>query len=234
MDQDGKLDGDQGSIKCVKTKGQKSQLGISFEGSDTVSAIEYLAYQDPRSLNSLSSNIPNSFPFGLIDFRLLVAKPGDQAVITVYFSDRAPKDAKWYKYDPIEGIWLDYSAYAEYGGNRKSITLLLEDGGMGDADGVANGIIVDPSGVGVDPADSSSGASGSGEGSGGSVSSCFISSTAYESSTDPKAGFLPELLSIARTIILQLLILIAVGRSVLIRKLIEKHKKGNLKNSENV
>ena len=32
--------------------------------------------------------------------------------------------------------------------------MLLEDGGMGDADGVANGIIADPSGVGVDLADS--------------------------------------------------------------------------------
>ena len=220
MDEDGILDADQDTIKCVKTKGQKSQVGISFEGSDTVSAIEYLAYQDPKSLNSPSSNRPNSFPFGLIDFRLLVAEPGDQAVITVYFSDRAPKDGKWYKYDPIEGAWLDYSGYAEFGANRKSITLLLQDGGMGDGDGVANGIIVDPSGLGADLAGSSTGDSNGNKS--GINSSCFISATAYGSSTDPQAAFLPELMSIALAILLLLLVWITAGRSVLIRTLLEK------------
>lgn len=217
MNEDGIFDADQDTIKSVKTKGEKSQVGISFEGSDTVSAIEYLAYQDPRSLNSPSKK-PKNFPFGLIDFRLLVAEPGDQAVITIYFSDRAPKDGKWYKYDPIEGTWLDYSAYAELGANRKSITLLLQDGGMGDADGIANGIIVDPSGLCVDLSGSSSGDSGGGGGS------CFISATAYGSSINPQARFLHELMDPGFPITLLFLILIAGGGSVWIRKLIEKHK----------
>jgi chitinase len=168
---DGILDADQKTIKCVNTKGKKSQVGISFEGSDTVLAIEYLAYQDPRSLDS-SFGKPNNLPFGLIDFRLGVVKPGDEAVVTVYFSDRAPNEAKWYKYDPIEGVWVDYSAYAAMGANKKSITLRLQDGGEGDADGIANGIIVDPSGVGVSASSSESGAS---EGI-ADVASCFISS----------------------------------------------------------
>jgi hypothetical protein len=127
MNEDGILDADQDTIKSVKTKGKKSQIGISFEGSDTVLAIEYLAYADPESpkFRDGASNKPKNFPFGLIDFRLRVAEPGDQAVITVYFSDRAPKDGKWYKYDPIEGIWYDYSAYAEFGANKKSVTRSL-------------------------------------------------------------------------------------------------------------
>jgi hypothetical protein len=171
-------------------------------------------------LNS-PSNKPKNFPFGLIDFRLLVAEPGDQAVITVYFSDRAPKDGKWYKYDPIEGTWLDYSAYAEFGANRKSITLLLQDGGMGDADGIANGIIVDPSGLGVDLSGSSAGDSGGG-GSGGS---CFISTTAYGSSTNSQESISQDIRrNRILAIMLLLLILIAAGRLVIIRKLIKKHK----------
>jgi hypothetical protein len=169
MNEDGILDVDQETIKCVNTKGKKSQVGISFEGSDTVLAIEYLAYEDPGSLDS-SFGKPNNLPFGLIDFRLRVVKPGDQAVVTVYFSDRAPKEAKWFKYDPIEGVWVDYSAYAAMGANKKSITLRLQDGGQGDADGIANGIIVDPSGVAVS---SSSIGSVSGESADGS-GSCFI------------------------------------------------------------
>jgi hypothetical protein len=221
MDEDGILDEDQNTIKCVRTKGKKSQVAISFDGSDTVTAIEYLAYQDPGAMNSPSSNKPNSFPFGLIDFRLLVAKPGDQAAIAVYFSDRAPKDGKWYKYDPIEGTWLDYSAYVEYGANRKSITLWLQDGGMGDGDGIANGIIVDPSGLGImDLSASAAGDSGGGDGSsGGSNSSCFISATAYKSSTDPQAGFLRKLPRPVPAIIFLILIWIAGAKWVLIRKM---------------
>ena len=187
MDGDGILDVDQDTIKRVKTKGKKSQIGISFEGSETVLAIEYLAYEDPQSkkFQESVSNKPKDFPFGLIDFRLRVAEPGDPAVITVYFSDRAPKYGKWYKYDPIEKIWYDYSAYAEFGANKKSITLLLEDGGIGDADRIANGIIVDPSGVGVVGADdaviATGGSDGSGSGSGST--GCFIASAVPERST---------------------------------------------------
>jgi hypothetical protein len=222
MDGNGILDVDQDTIKCVRTKGKKSQIGISFEGSDTVSAIEYFAYQDPGSVDS-PSNKPNNFPFGLIDFRLLVNKPGDQAVVTVYFSDRAPKDGKWYKYEPIEGILLDYSANAEFGANRKSITLWLQDGGMGDGDGIANGIIIDPSGIAMDLSGSSSGSSGGGI---DNIAGCFISATTHGPATDLQTGFLHKFSGPSLAIIFLLLFLIACDRSVLIRKFIEK-KDGN-------
>ncbi|OEU63361.1 MAG: hypothetical protein BBJ57_13710 [Desulfobacterales bacterium PC51MH44] len=214
MDGDGVLDEDQDTIKCVKTKGKKSQVGVSFEGSNTVLAIEYLAYEDPQNPKFLdrASNKPKNFQFGLIDFKLLVAEPGDEAVITVYFSDRAPKDRKWYKYDPIEGLWYDYSAYAEFGANRKSITLLLQDGGIGDADGIANGIIVDPSGLGVDLSGSSAGDSG---GSGGS---CFISTAAYGSSTNSQGSISHDIRNRILAIMLLLLILICSVSSVLLIK----------------
>jgi hypothetical protein len=215
MNEDGILDIEQETIKCVNTKGKKSQVGISFEGSDTVLAIEYLAYQDPKSLDSPFGK-PNNLPFGLIDFRLQVAKPGDQAVVTVYFSDKPPKDAKWYKYDPIEGVWFDYSAYAEIGSNKKSITLRLQDGGMGDGDGIANGFIVDPSGLSADLAVSSVVDSGAGVGN----SSCFISTAAHGSSihsqTNPP-GFLRQRPGAAPAIMLVLLILTVGGRLVLRR-----------------
>ena len=43
--------------------------------------------------------------------------------------------------------WYDFSAYAKFASDRRSVTLTLTDGGPGDADGVANGVIVDPAGV---------------------------------------------------------------------------------------
>ena len=60
----------------------------------------------------------------------------------------APSNVNWYKYDPVNG-WQDYSAHATFSGDRKSVVLELKDGDYGDADGVANGLIVDPSGPGI-------------------------------------------------------------------------------------
>jgi hypothetical protein len=215
MNEDGILDVDQETIKCVNTKGKKSQVGISFEGSDTVLAIEYLAYQDPKSLDS-SFGKPNNLPFGLIDFRLRVVGPGDEAVVTVYFSDRTPKNAKWYKYDPIEGVWFDYSANAKMGANKKSITLRLQDGGMGDADGIANGTIVDPSGLSADLSGVSTADIGVADSSGVN-SSCFISAAGHGSSIHSQPAFLRQRPGAAPAIMLVLLILIAGGRLVLKR-----------------
>jgi hypothetical protein len=208
MNEDGILDVDQETIKSVNTKGKKSQVGISFEGSDTVLAIEYLAYQDPRSLDN-SFGKPNNLPFGLIDFRLRVARPGDKAVVTVYFSDRAPKEAQWYKYDPIEGVWFDYSENAQMGASKKSITLRLQDGGKGDGDGIANGIIVDPSGLSADlPGVSTVDVGGSDINSG-----CFISAAVDGSSIHSQNIFVSQ--HPAAAIMLVLLILIGGGRLAL-------------------
>jgi hypothetical protein len=123
---------------------------------------------------------PEYFPFGLINFKLRLNQPGDQAVITVYFSEPAPAGGRWFKYDPIEATWTDYSGQTEISADRQSITIYLEDGGDGDADGTVNGIIVDPSGLAVSSSSLSSGGS-----SGGSsfsfgdgipyVNGCFIS-----------------------------------------------------------
>ena len=69
-------------------------------------------------------------------------KPGDTAVVKLYFSKAASYSSKWYLYDAIADRWYDFSAYAKFAGDRKSVTLTLKDGGPGDADGVANGVIV--------------------------------------------------------------------------------------------
>ena len=64
-------------------------------------------------------------------------QPGDQAEITIHFSEPAPQDGRWFKYDPIEATWTDYSNQTIFNEDRYSVTLYLEDGGEGDADGTA-------------------------------------------------------------------------------------------------
>jgi hypothetical protein len=50
--------------------------------------------------------------------------------------------ARWFKYDPING-WYEFPVQYLAG----KYILEIVDGGVGDADGVANGVIVDPIGM---------------------------------------------------------------------------------------
>ena len=79
------------------------------------------------------------------------------------------EESPWWKYDEVNG-WQDYSEHVvEYDGPNKSATIGVKNGGYGDADGVENGVIVDPSGPG------SSTGGGEGGGGGGGGGGCFIS-----------------------------------------------------------
>jgi hypothetical protein len=122
----------------------------------------------------------------VISFRVAVDHPGDTAKVIVYLPHPASPNARWYKYDVING-WQDYSDHVTFGDKRKSVILELTDGGDGDADGVANGVIVDPSGVG-EPA--ASVASSQGGGGGG----CFVGAL---EDTSPAAGYGLGLLALA-------------------------------------
>ena len=182
IDGDGTDDADQNTIKCVKTAEGKS-LGVSFKGSSTVAAIDSMSaeYDDSNEIYATGTGEPTDFPFGLLNFKLIMHQPGDQAEITIYFSESAPEGGIWFKYDPLEATWTDYSAQTSFSEDRKSLTLYLVDGGEGDADGTANGIIIDPSGVGI-----SSSSIGSGGGS-SAASGCFIT-TASSRSRGKQAG----------------------------------------------
>lgn len=142
-------------------------------------------------------------PLGVISFKLRVLNPGDSAEVTVYLSEAAPDGAQWYKYDSVNG-WQAHqlTILSVFSSDRKSVTLLLENGDYGDADGVQNCIIVDPGGIGLTYSSSSGddgGDSGAGGGSGGG--GCFISTIASDScsadSSSPKAIYLLVLLIVA-------------------------------------
>jgi hypothetical protein len=175
LDRDGVWDSRQATIKSVKMEGTNVQIGVSIKGCATAIAVESVESEDPRQAESYASGKPRRMPFGLINFKIAVAAPGDQAVVNLHFSEAAPFRSKWYKYDPIADRWYDFSAYARFAADRRSVTLTLRDGGFGDADGVANGVIVDPAGV-VEEADAET----TGSGGGGGGSGCFISAAASE------------------------------------------------------
>ena len=145
LDNDGTPDIEQNDIKSVDTVVGDGQMGVSRKDHSTITSISMIESIDPAAISALGGP---SMPFGLIAIKLEVTNPGDTAEATVYFSKAAPNGAKWYKYDAISD-WSDYSEYATFSNDRKSAVLQFKDGGYGDADGVANGIIVDPSGFGL-------------------------------------------------------------------------------------
>jgi hypothetical protein len=166
LDEDGTADILQGDMKCANTVVGDAQVAVK-QGTN-VTSVDSINSIDPATIAD-TENKPDGMPLGLICFKLTVDNPGDIAQVTVYLSEPAPSGAKWYKHDPVNG-WQDYSADATFSGDRRSVTLELQDGDYGDCDGAANGYIVDPSGPGVVAAPPPPPAGGGGGGG------CFISS----------------------------------------------------------
>jgi len=164
LDADGTVDVDQTDIKCANVlyDNNEVQICISIKNAENAESILSLAVEDPADpeLNSATEGKPNYFEFGLLDFKMLVTNPGDETTVTIYLSQPAFAEGNCFKYDPVDGIWLDYSGYTDFSPNRKEVYLTLKDGGFGDADGIENGIIVDPLAFGSE-SDPSGGSDGS-------------------------------------------------------------------------
>ncbi len=88
-------------------------------------------------------------PLGMVSYQLQNVTPGSIATVELAVPDGSLLDG-YYKQNvstgAIERFDFDGSTGAVFNGN--TITLYLQDGGRGDDDGVANGVIVDPGGPG--------------------------------------------------------------------------------------
>ncbi len=183
---DGSLDLSSNAYKLVSY----GMLSIGLEGSNRVKSVICLKTIDPNTISE-SFGKPNNLDFGLIQFKINVDNPGDTADVVIYFSE--PVGNQWYKYDLING-WREYSKdypnNVQFSADRKSVRLKLMDGGPGDSDGVANGIIVDPSGPGGLPSSAVSGGSGGGGDGGGG--GCFIATAAFGSPVEKHVQVLKD------------------------------------------
>jgi hypothetical protein len=135
---------------------------------DTVAEIEQMALIDPVEFE-IDETTPDRLPSAMLAYKLLLHRPGQRALVTIKLSDPAPAGATWIKYDAVNG-WKDYSHHAAISADRRSVTVEVKDGAYGDADGVVNGIIIDPVGLST-PAVSTSPTPTGGRGGWG----CFIS-----------------------------------------------------------
>jgi hypothetical protein len=92
----------------------------------------------------LAPSLPDTMT-GLVCFKLYLDDGAGATSVTIHLTTPAPEDGIWYKYDLEQG-WHPYHN-ATFSADRRTVTLMLEDGGMGDQDGVRNGVIVDPAGL---------------------------------------------------------------------------------------
>ncbi len=118
--------------------------------------ITKISAMNPSSLPA-TEEMPEDMIFGLLDLQVKPDTPGATVTLTIFLPQAAPVGYKWYKFNPRTNIWTDYTATTDTSGAkgavfnaaRDQVTLTLVDGGIGDDDGIRNGVIEDPSGLGA-------------------------------------------------------------------------------------
>jgi hypothetical protein len=87
-----------------------------------------------------------SFPHGFFSFNITGLTMGQTVNVTITFPSNIPVTAQYWKYHTPEG-WYQIPIRSNDGDNI--IIIQLTDGGVGDDDGIANGVIVDAGGPGI-------------------------------------------------------------------------------------
>ena len=156
LDGNGISDDQEGGVVQAQVTRSLSSPTVTYEPTDlvveseeTVAEIEQMVLIDPNDLE-IDETTPDRLPSAMLAYKLVLHRPGQRALVTINLSDPAPAGATWIKYDAVNG-WQDYSHHATISADRRSVTVEVKDGGYGDADGVANGIIVDPAGLSIAP-----------------------------------------------------------------------------------
>ena len=162
LDADGQNDNDQSLMRVFASEADDEPIGI--KAVDGVQRLNYYNHLEIETIQDKPS--PVALQYGLLNFNLSVDRIGGTAVVEIYLSGEVSEHAQAYKYDTVNG-WYAFPVQFKNG----TYVIEITDGGLGDVDGIANGIVVDPIGLSVTNAVSanikSDGASGGGGG-------CFI------------------------------------------------------------
>ena len=110
----------------------------------------------PHSRTSSRSTVPTDpappegavFHYGLFDYEVKVANAGDAADVKFILPSGPATTGVFMLQD---GAWTEVTANSDIDDAAHEVTVGLEDGGLGDADHAADGVIDDPVGVAGQP-----------------------------------------------------------------------------------
>ncbi|HEY1278931.1 MAG TPA: fibronectin type III domain-containing protein, partial [Acidimicrobiales bacterium] len=132
---DGIADATQANVTSLPDAGNDAYVTIASPAGTALVQVDAL----PLSLPAPAGD----FPVGLLAFRVDGVTPGASAAVQVFLPSGAAPNAFW-KFQ--HGA---YSQFPDAAVNGSVVTLSLQDGGPFDADGSANGSIVDPIALGT-------------------------------------------------------------------------------------
>ena len=168
INDDGILDGFQNWVAGIMDSVSGRDIGMVVEEDQTIEKAKSMQEDDlPEELQNYS------FPYGVFSCKISGLQLGETIHITYILPEGV---YTWYKYDNANG-WYDYSDHI-VGISSGEITIEVTDGGIGDSDGVENGVIVDPCGP-VEPEVTEGSGSGGGAGDWNETLPCFIATAAY-------------------------------------------------------
>jgi hypothetical protein len=88
---------------------------------------------------------PDQFPYGIFAFNIIGIAPGATVPVTITLPLPIAGNLQYWKCGGAAG-WVDVTSLVTYSPGDTRLILNLTDGGLGDADHLANGRIVDPGG----------------------------------------------------------------------------------------
>jgi hypothetical protein len=151
----GDLDGDGDDDVAFGTVGGRTIYAIKAVESKTETATgtgTVYFDSDPSTLDNLThvseSDLPKEgkpdleFPHGFFSFDITLPGNHTTAIVTMTFPSPLPVGTQYWKYHEPEG-WIDVTSLLGDDDGDNVLTLTLTDGGLGDDDGVQNGVIVD-------------------------------------------------------------------------------------------
>lgn len=133
------------------------RIDLSVPAGNTLANVQWLAASAAANTAGLPAGM--SLPFGLLSYEVHGVTPGGSVAVTIRFPS-IPASARLFKYDAATGF-VDITAQATFSGGAQAVVVLV-DGGIGDADGEANGVIVDPLALAVPPPAPTGGGGGGG------------------------------------------------------------------------
>lgn len=126
------------------TTGTGSGTADFYSDAGTIDTLDPLAEVD-LPIEAQNTLPPVDFPHGFFDITITDLQEGATVILTITLPSNVPTGWVWWYY--VEGEGWDYIPIGSDDGDNV-ITIIKTDGGSGDADGIANGIIVDPAGIG--------------------------------------------------------------------------------------